>query len=142
MRVTREGFSLVELLVVMAVVAILGASVAVINISKNLAKARDSRRQTDLEMLRSALEQYRYDNGKYINPAGGIATNLAPLVTGYMGALPTPPSSGESYYYVSPTLTPGSYSLCAWLENTGAASVCGGASCGTGKTCNYQVTNP
>lgn len=145
MRATEKGFSLVELVVVMAVVAILGTSVAVVSISNNLSKGRDSRRQTDLELVRSALEQYRYDNGKYVNPAvGGPATTLAPLVSNYLGELPTPPSSGEIYYYLSPTLTPGYYRLCARLENPPAPtpSACGGGvSCGTG-TCNYQVVSP
>ncbi len=139
MQETKSGFTLVELLVSMAVVAILASSLALVNVSKNLSRARDNRRQTDLELLRSALEQYRYDNGKYIT---GNLASLSALVPNYIGTIPADPKSGYTYYYVSAAGT--SYQLCSRLENTAAATVCGASSpsCGTGGNCNYQVVNP
>jgi len=148
-KIAIRGFSLVELLVVMSLIAILAGSLSILSINRNLGKGRDSKRQSDLEGLRSALEQYRYDNGKYITSTGGDAGSvLSVLPTGYLGALPSDPASGNYYYYLSPTTSPGSYQLCARLDGLsvtptpnacGAGTLCGS---GSGAYCNYQVTNP
>ena len=61
------GFSLIEILVVVALVSIL-AMVGMANFSATSASARDAERQTDLKNLQNALETYKNRVGRY--PAG------------------------------------------------------------------------
>jgi type II secretory pathway pseudopilin PulG len=132
---------LVELVVAMAIVAILATAAVLVNVTRNLARARDNKRQADLEGLRSTLERYRYDIGTYVTLPGGNVSGLTALTTGnYVATLPTDPSTGYNYYYSS--IAPStSYTLCARLEIAPASLACTGVSCG-GANCNYQVANP
>jgi len=58
----KKGFTLLELLIVIAILAILAASVlVVINPAEILKKSRDTRRVNDLDSLRSALAMYITD---------------------------------------------------------------------------------
>lgn len=63
-----KGFTLVELVVVIAIIAIL-TSVGLVSYTDFNRRARDARRKADLEVIRQALELYRADNGVY--PDGG-----------------------------------------------------------------------
>jgi prepilin-type N-terminal cleavage/methylation domain-containing protein len=72
------GFTLVELLIVIAILAVLAAAVVIVlNPAELLAQARDSQRVNDLDTLKSALSIYiaqatSIDLG--ICPAGGVCT--------------------------------------------------------------------
>ena len=55
----NKGFTLVELIVVMAILAVLASLVAV-NVSGVAARGRVTRIQTDLQMLESAGDQFLY----------------------------------------------------------------------------------
>ena len=54
----NKGFTLLEVLVVIAIISLL-ASVIAINSSQSNAQARDEKRQADLRALQSAIEMYR-----------------------------------------------------------------------------------
>ncbi len=58
------AFTLVELLIVVAIIAIL-ASIAVSNYLEAQARAKVSRAQTDMRALATALESYRIDHSRY-----------------------------------------------------------------------------
>lgn len=62
-----RGFTIIELLVVLAIIGIL-ATVATVSFSETSASARDAQRQADLKNLQNAIETYRSQNGRY--PAG------------------------------------------------------------------------
>lgn len=61
---SSSGFTLIELLVVIAIISLL-ASVVMASLKSARAKARDSRRVSDLKQLQVALEMYYDSNGSY-----------------------------------------------------------------------------
>lgn len=62
-RPTR-GFTLIELVVVISILAIL-SGVLVPRVSSHLESARDARRLADVKAVRAAVEQYFLDRGSY-----------------------------------------------------------------------------
>jgi general secretion pathway protein G len=137
----KKGFTLIELLVSITIILIL-TSFGVVYYTGAQKKARDSKRQADLEQLRSALEMYRNDEDVYPTASGSVAATLAVLETSeYINDLPTDPK-GYSYHYTSSDGY--TYYLCAFLETGGdGASDCGDdCSAPEDADCNYQVNNP
>ncbi|GAC1570092.1 MAG: hypothetical protein NVS3B23_00930 [Candidatus Saccharimonadales bacterium] len=75
-----EGFTIVELLIVIVVIGILAALV-ITTFTGIQQKARDTKRKTDIQTFQSQLEAYYTTNGNYptisnINTAGWVATNM------------------------------------------------------------------
>lgn len=64
----RHAFTLIELLIVVAIIAIL-AAIAVPNFLEAQTRSKVSRTVSDMRTIVTALEAYRVDNNKYI-PAG------------------------------------------------------------------------
>ena len=80
MNKTRQsGFSLIELMVVVAIIALLARVVTAL-VGDAKAKARDTKRRTDLNQIQVALELYRNDHGTFYVTGGGSAGNG----TGYL----------------------------------------------------------
>lgn len=124
----KRAFTLVELLIVIAIVAILVA-IGSISFVSAMKQSRDTRRKADLEQIRGALETFRSENGIYPS----TATGLSSLSPDYITTLPEDPSNPATPYLYTDTSSGDSisYELCATLESeTGAES------------CNYIVTNP
>ncbi len=70
----QQGFTLLEVLLVVAVIAILaGIVIIAINPGKNLADTRDSQRKADVNTIINAVYQYTLDNSGVLPPAGGGA---------------------------------------------------------------------
>lgn len=141
----NNGFTLIELLVVISIIGILVA-ISVFGLSGARESARDARRKSDLELIRSGLEIYKADCNTY--PAsitfgsslGGSGTPSTCLATNtYIADIPTDPTSTtRSYIYSSDGAT---YEICTSLEQETGTVTCGGSS-NCGSTCNYKVTNP
>jgi len=107
-----KGFTIVELLIVIVVIAIL-ATLVIVTFTGIQQKARDSQRQTDINAVDSHLEAYYAQNGKYptlanLNDSTFRSTNMKGLdpaaLTSPKGAtiVGTPSSSTqEAYGYVA-----------------------------------------
>ena len=70
-RATRRGFTLIEILVVIVVIGILATLVAP-NIFQHVGAARSATAKSQIEMLGSALDAYRLDNGQYPTTQQGL----------------------------------------------------------------------
>jgi len=123
MRKTTSGFTIVELLIVIVVIAIL-AAISIVAYNGIQARARDNIRYQDVKSITKALELYKVDTGNY--PIGGVSTpsyitNTATCSShnngysysdatdgtwmknlvdgGYLPKAPTPPGNGCTSYY-------------------------------------------
>lgn len=108
-----KGFTLVEVLVAATIIAVLTA-IGVVSYTSINKRSRDTKRKSDMEQIRSALEMYRADVGYYPNTGAGSwtdASNLsAILVSSYMAAIPSDPkSSTQVYRYKATDLVSGNY---------------------------------
>ncbi len=115
-RLRRDsGFTLIEIMVVVVILAILG-TFAMTNIIDNPDKARVTKAQHDIRALESALEMYRLDNFTYPSTEQGLRALVekpsgAPEPPnwkpgGYMKKLPKDPW-GRDYLYMGPQDTGG-----------------------------------
>jgi general secretion pathway protein G len=109
MRQRQSGFTLVEIMVVVVILAVLGALV-VPKLIENVDIARVKRAQSDIRSIQTALDMYRLDNFKYPTteqglqalvkqPADATLTNYR--TEGYLPALPKDPWNNP-YQYASP----------------------------------------
>src|ERR1043165_4244953 len=78
----KLAFTLIELLIVVAIIAIL-AAIAVPNFLEAQIRSKVSRARTDLRSMATALESYAVDNNKY-PPALGTGQQVA-NVNNYYG---------------------------------------------------------
>lgn len=118
----RAGFTIVELLIVIVVIAIL-AAITIVAYNGIQQRGKDSQRKSDIAAITKALELYYIDNGRY--PAGSGANssstinaswsttadaswqNLTTALAPYAAKLPTDPvstpnaavTSGVGYNY-------------------------------------------
>lgn len=159
----KNGFTLVELLVVMAIIGIL-AAISIVSFQTSQTKARDAQRKSDLNQIGQTLEAYYNDKGQY--PDNSAATfkidgcedsGSGPDTcewgaewsdendTIYMILLPADTSASLNYYYLSD----GSYyQLYARLQNNldGEIPTLSGnpanysISCGA-LNCNYGIAS-
>lgn len=141
----RKGFTLIEVLVAVTIIAVL-VSIGVVSYSSVNKRSRDAKRRGDIEQLRSALEMYRADIGSYPDPSGdGSWTDAsglsAELVSTYIPAIPSDPKSTQTYQYqaTNPSGTKYyGYCLSAALDTTVTDSI---AACeDTGQ--NYGAKSP
>lgn len=140
------GFTLIEILVAATIIAVL-VSIGIVSYGSINKRSRDSKRKSDVEQLRSALEMYRADNGYYpgsstswIN-ADDLAAELVPT---YIPLLSADPTATAVYRYQAangsgtPTRYYG-YCLSAYLETENPTDSC---TPDTASGHNYGAKNP
>lgn len=113
---SQQGFTLIEMLIVVAIVGLLSATIMV-GLAQSRAKARDTKRKEDLSQMSKAVELYYtsksigYPNtsGSWwgvtscggthgVSGATGYIPNLAPEFVGYLPTDPRPSAETCSGY--------------------------------------------
>jgi len=119
-KVTEPAFTIVEFLVVMAVIAILATIGGTIFYNFRF-KLNDVRRVADIRQVASALDRYYFDEGRYPDDLPAGLPIISPSGIIYLSAMPTNPApSSQSncppggYLYVN---MGSSYQLIACLDN-------------------------
>ena len=126
-RQSRRGFSLMELLVVISIMAIL-ISIGFSSFATAQKKGRDSKRKSDLKEIQQALEQYYSVCGsRYPTPVGTYFTSIN-CPTPPISIMPIVPMDPRSTPYVCSTPAsdcPGtSYHICTTLEAETTPTYC------------------
>lgn len=108
---SRRGFSLIELIIVVAVIAIL-AAVMIPNFLSQRQRAADSRALDAIATVRKGLGMYAADIGNY--PTGTTWANVQTAVAPYISLPASPNGAGLSAFSYTATGTPPtSYTICA-----------------------------
>ncbi|MBI2031001.1 MAG: prepilin-type N-terminal cleavage/methylation domain-containing protein [Candidatus Levybacteria bacterium] len=157
----KAGLTLIELMIVMAIIAVLAA--LIMGNLYILPRMRDTERKSELAQIQHAIEQYKIDSELYLSPyfPGGscgptVGSNctqgLGDSTCGkiYLRSIPTDPNGTNyancgNYYYEVDAVNNNIYRLAACLENkndTGPdvqANTIAGFSCSTNKI--FLLTN-
>lgn len=140
----HAGFTLMELLIVMAIIAILAVLVLLVGWKRNIYRANDARRKSDLANIRRSFEEYYNDNDKY-PPTDTLEVCGATTLSSYsLNKILCDPVTRKPYLYVpdnSLDLTAGNR-ICARLEDKNDPDIatigCDPvAGCGWGEGWNY-----
>lgn len=106
----EEGFTLIELMVVIVIIGLL-TTIVVINVMPSQSKAMVQKARTDIALLDQSVERYRLDNLAYPATSDGLQALVTPPANlarperypagGYVKRLPEDPW-GRPYQYESP----------------------------------------
>jgi type II secretion system protein G len=138
----KRGFTIIELIVVIAIIAVL-AGIVISSVNIYTAKARDAKRMADLRQISKALELYKIDNGQYPSTAGICAGNwccsysvanwntFGAMMTNYVKLSNDPTNNGyppwdniKYYTYCYRSDSGAKYDLVANLEDTSSPYRC------------------
>jgi general secretion pathway protein G len=121
LRIRREtGFTLVELLVVIAMITIL-AAMAVVQYRNSVQRTQEATLKTNLFRMRDAIDQYYADKGKYPSSLDTLVSEQ------YLRRIPVDPftNSADSWQTVpaepdpaNPTAEPGIYDVKSGAQGT------------------------
>ncbi len=140
--VSKKGFTLAELLIVVAILAIL-LIILLVNLRTQIARGDDIKRKADLAKIQKSFEEY-YNDKQCYPPTAIIANCGSSDLAPYLNQVPCDPTTKKPYLYVTgtPTACDG-YHLCAKLEDLSDPEIvrigCSPQGCGWGAGYNYCV---
>jgi len=115
----QRGFTLIEILVVVAIIGLL-SGVILVGLNNARKQGRDARRIADLRQVQNALELYFQKNGKYPDQStwAGMTSDLKNAGIGITN-VPNDPTPTWSYGYCAagPSGNRDSYAIGAYLED-------------------------
>ncbi len=110
MKKSKNGFTLIELMVVIVILGLL-ATVVALNVLPSRDRALIEKARADIALIEQALDLYRLDNLSYPSTGDGLAALTAPPASlpdparyrrgGYIKRLPNDPWGG-AYQYANP----------------------------------------
>lgn len=124
---SRKGFTLIELMIVIAIIAIL-AAILVPNFIRARAQGQLTSCKSNLKNIGTALEMYATDNlGRYpkTGEAGTKLTTEDGTQQAYLKTIPTCPSAGMITYKYEASSNPDVYTLCCGGSGNGNHSAAG-----------------
>lgn len=167
----KNGFTLVELLVTISILAVL-SSIAIVAYSGITMKARDNQRIKDLQAIKQALELYRSDIHNYPTTDNFVlkiasqltsCTGVSPcnVLSTYLLPVPKDPKDSDNtrnYYYLALPNSPvcnntsantacSNFILCAKREGTDASNDLEdcksllSGSCGANTSCDIGISS-
>jgi general secretion pathway protein G len=101
-RHAANGFTLIELIVVMAIVALL-VSIAAPRYFRSVERARENTLRTSLHVLRDAIDQHAADRGQYPDSLAALAEAR------YLREVPEDPLTGRRDSWIALPPPPGSF---------------------------------
>lgn len=145
MKDSKTGFTLIELVIVVSIIAVL-SGVSLFALSGARESGRDARRRSDLSQIASGLELYKADFNYYPDSitAGG---SLSGGGNTYIQVIPSDPTGSAYAYTPAPFSCSGNcMRFCVWAtleETTTTPTYCNATNCGSVPGgFNYCVTNP
>ena len=146
----QSGFTLVELLISVSIIAILGV-ILVVNFSSAQKSGRDQRRISDLKAVQNAAEQFYLLNGSRYPTTVSVGWT-GPGAQVILDKFPTDPRSnvGTTVPYIINTINNSTYCICAKVENdkygnsNGSNCTFGDAAvdnCKILKSCHFCIKN-
>lgn len=126
--ISNKGFTLIELMVVVAIIAVIAGTITVAT-GGSRAKARDAQRISDVSQLKLAIQFFADRCGQYPSTLSTSASNGCPTgvtLGNYISTVPTPPAGASQSAYDYSTVTTSSvvtnFILHAKLEKPNAAA--------------------
>jgi len=134
------GFTLIEVLIVIAIIGIITLAV-IFSIMQNLAKSRDTKRKADIARIKTALEDYYADNQEY--PTANLLDSCSSSeLSPYLSSLPCDPKTKQPYCYIYDANAPvgQNFRLLATLENQSDEIITQLGCNNTTTYCGYETT--
>lgn len=139
MSATKKGFTLIEFMVAMTLVAVL-SGIAMTNFMGSQRRGRDVRRQSDLNQYRIALENYASVSGGVYPISGDIFSPSGPLAN-FLSGFPVDPQGNSYKYYVDTAGTNYVMWICTEVAKTGYEACSNGKSGNTSLVCGDSSLN-
>lgn len=127
--ILKQGFTLLELLIVIAIIGIL-VTIATASYSSAQNKSRDARRRADVKAISNAFEQFYADNNGTYPSSCSVSSTYLPA------GMPTDPQTGNSY-----SVSCNSTSYCFCGDVTGGENSNSSCNYSAGTKTHYCVSN-